>query len=83
MPELLESTTSRDLAELRAYELTNGPIGSQYSDDILAAIHEQLQQVCRLLIAQGAEDEDDIPDLHRYPRTYEMFQLDLEDDDGS
>lgn len=81
MPELLASVTSRDLAELRAYELVNGPIDSQYSDDLLAAIHEQLQQVCRLLIAQGADEDDDIPDVHRYPRTYEMFEL--EADDGS
>lgn len=81
MPELLASVTSRDLAELRAYELVHGTVDSQYSDDLLASIHEQLQQVCRLLIAQGAEEEDEIPEIHPYPRTYQMFQL--EEDDGS
>lgn len=73
--------SSRELAEYRAYELVNGQVDSQYSDDLLAAIHEQLQQVCRLLIAQGADDEDDIPDINPYPRTWQMFNI-LGDTDG-
>jgi hypothetical protein len=78
---LLERTTSQELSELRAYETVNGPIGPQYVESVLAAIQEQLQEVCRLLIAQGVEDEDDVPDLHHYPRPYELYNL--EEPDGS
>lgn len=78
----MESTTSTELAELRAYELVNGPIGSQYSDDALAAIHEQLQQVCRLLVAQNAEDEDDIPQFHPFPRARAVYDS-WEEENGS
>jgi hypothetical protein len=84
VPELLESVTSQELAELRAYEIVNGPIGStQYADEALASIHELLQQIARLLMAQNAEDEDDIPPLVPYPRPADIFTLQEDDDDGS
>lgn len=70
---MLARVTSRELAELKAYELFNGPIGKdEYTHDVLAAIHEQLQQIGRLLIAQNASDEDEIPDIAHYPRSREV-----------
>ena len=80
---MLESVTSQELAELRAYEIVNGPIGStEYADEALASIHEVLQQIARLLMAQSADDEDDIPPLVRFPRPTDIFGLG-DDDDGS
>ena len=41
-----------------------------------------LQQVCRLLVAQGAESESQIPPLQPYPRPSVLFeQLMIEEDE--
>lgn len=77
---MLGSVSSRELTELRAYEMVNGPIGSQYSEEILGDIHEQLQNLGRLLIAQTAEDADDIPPVHRYPRPWEVWEQGMGED---
>lgn len=71
---MLRSVTSRELAEWRAYEFVNGPVGPQYEQEALASIHEMLQQVARLLVAQNAKDEDDIPAIVRYPRPFDVFR---------
>lgn len=64
-----------------AYEIANGPIGGRYSEEALASIQEQLQHVCRVLIAQGVEDDDEIPKLKPYPRPGAVYGS--EADDGS
>jgi hypothetical protein len=71
--EFLESHTSRDLAELRAYELRYGPIGPQYQLEVLASIHEQLQKLTSTVWAVNIEDPDDAPEVVHYPRPYEVF----------
>ena len=69
--ELLERFDSLELAQWRAYELALGPIGRQYSEGALAAIHEQLQTVCYLL---GAQAEDNpVPEPQHFPRPDEVF----------
>lgn len=72
---MLASVTSREIAEWRAYERLNGPIGSSaYQEEALASMHEMLQHLARILIAQNVEDEDDIPDISHYPRPFEFMQ---------
>lgn len=71
---MLRSVTSVELAEWRAYEQLNGPTGPQYEQQALAEIQEMLQHVCRLLVAQSAEDEDDIPAVQHYPRPNELYK---------
>lgn len=72
--DMLRSVTSVELTEWRAYEYLNGPLGPGYEQNALAEIHEMLQNVCRLLVAQNVEDEDDIPDVEHYPRPHEVFK---------
>lgn len=71
--ELLETVSSRDLAELRAYERLNGPIGPQYIQESLACMHEQLQRIVAAVYAVNVKDEDDIPEVVAYPRPPEIF----------
>lgn len=76
--EMLETVSSEELAELRAYEYINGPIGPQYVQETMAALHEQLQRIVSTLIAVNTKDEDDIPDVMTYPRPYEIYKHDGE-----
>lgn len=76
--ELLDTVSSEELAELRAYEYINGPIGPQYVQETLAALHEQLQRVVSTIIAVNTKDEDDIPNVASYPRPYEIYKSDGE-----
>lgn len=69
---MLASLNSREISEWRAYELTNGPVGAQYEQNALAEIHEMLQQLARILIAQHANDQDDIPSIQHFPRPNEL-----------
>jgi hypothetical protein len=73
--ELLATHTSAELTELRAYERKNGPIGAQYMEEALAAIHEQIQRVVSAIVAGNVKDEDDIPEVVHFPRPYEVFNL--------
>lgn len=70
----MESVDSRQLAEWQAYELVNGRIGGHFTEDALAAIHEMLQQIARILIAQNIEHKEDIPDLTKYPRPQDALE---------
>lgn len=68
---MLTRMTSRDVAEWRAFEIVNGPVDSGWRDDVLAAIHEQLQQISHLTGAAHFTDEDNdnpVPTPERYPR---------------
>lgn len=77
--ELLERFDSLELAQWRAYEIALGPIGRQYSEGTLAAIHEQLQTVAYLLGAQAGDDNPVTPPKH-FPRPDEVFLPDGEAD---
>lgn len=72
---MLETVTSEELAELRAYERINGPIGPHYMQEVLAAMHEQLQRIVSTVVAVNTpeKDEDNIPEVLRYPRPPEVF----------
>jgi len=65
---MLRSLSSVEIAEWRAYELLNGPLGSSYEQNALASIHEMVQQLCRVMIAVNSEDSSGVPDIVRYPR---------------
>lgn len=74
--EFLACHTSADLAELRAYEVVNGPIGQVYEREAFAALHDQMQRVCSILIAVNSKDPEDAPDVLRYPRSHEVYTFD-------
>lgn len=59
--QLLSCISSRELTEWQAYEQATGPLGSRYSDDVLAAIHEQLQISNRMYGEQFEENMVPIP----------------------
>lgn len=67
-----------DLAEWAAYERYAGPIDASYDREVLAAMHEQLQMMNRLLGAAHFTDEkhsdNPVPEPKRYPRPYELHQ---------
>jgi hypothetical protein len=50
--QLLLTVSSKELAEWQAFEVVNGPIGREYSDDMLACIHEMLQVIAYTTGAQ-------------------------------
>lgn len=77
--EMLACHSSTALTELRAYEMKNGPIGSQYEREALAAIHEQLQRLVSTLISVNVEDEDDVPPIVHFPRPHEIFNQEEEE----
>lgn len=84
--ELLSRTSSIELTEWQAYERAFGPLGKQYSDDMLAQIHEQLQLMAKLLGAALVDDanKNPIPNPQRVPRPPDLFkQPDDEEDDES
>lgn len=64
---------SYELAQWRAFERVNGPLGHQYSDDMLANIHEQLQ-ACQFILGRlSAGDESPVPMPHRVLRPHEVM----------
>lgn len=83
MSEMLADTTSYELSELAAYELINGPIGGRYSEELLADIHQQLQRVCSILIAQHVEHEQQVPQPQRYPRPHDVLDHLIEGDEDA
>jgi hypothetical protein len=77
---LLVRISSHEIAEWQAYERAFGPIGSAYGDDVLAAIHEQLQTVCFLLGAQMEENPMPVP--QRVKRPMQLYLVNDDDDDS-
>lgn len=80
MEGLLSRISSYELSEWMAYEKAAGPLGRQYSDDMLANIHEILQSLLRLTGAQWGDDNPVPPPL-RLKRPLEIFLPDDEDDE--
>lgn len=76
--EVLARHTSRELAEWAAYERFAGPIDPGYEREALAAIHEQLQYMNRLLGAAHFTDKKNpnnpAPEPEHYPRPRELFE---------
>jgi hypothetical protein len=71
--------TSLEIAEWLAYERFAGPVDRSYDREALAAIHEQLQIMNRLLGAAHFTDEkknkqNPVPEPERYPRPHELYQ---------
>ncbi len=70
--------TSRQIAEWLAYERFAGPIDRSYDRDVLAAMHEQLQYLCRLIGAAHFTDRkhpnNPVPEPQHYPRAHELYQ---------
>lgn len=75
--EMLSRMSSYEVTEWRAYELATGPLGSQFSDDVLAAIHEQLQFANRMAGEQF--EENPAPPIRSVKRPSEVFDLSEEE----
>lgn len=56
-----------------AFERVNGPLGRQYSDDMLANIHEQLQAVQFILGRMSAGEDSPVEPPHRVLRAHEVL----------
>lgn len=70
--ELLSTVDSFELSEWIAYEKAFGPLGNDYTHEVLASMHE-LQQA--LLHLYGAQlERNPIPVPKRFPRPDEAFQ---------
>jgi hypothetical protein len=78
--EVLERHTSKELAELRAYEMVYGSIGQSFEREALASIHEALQHIARILIAANSEEGAQLPEIIEYPRP--GIPESEDDDDG-
>ncbi len=77
---MLEKVSSYELAEWMAFEKVNGPLGSQYSDDMMANVHEQLQAIQFILGRMSAGKESPVPPPHRLRRPHEVMREPAEPD---
>lgn len=71
--EMLRRMSSYEVTEWRAYELATGPLGREYSDDMLAAIHEQMQFANKMAGEQF--EENPAPAIKHVRRPKEVFDL--------
>jgi hypothetical protein len=69
--EMLERISSYELTEWAAYEMKNGPLGSQWRDDMTASIHELLQANNYLTGASGGK-KNPVPKPKAVPRPWEL-----------
>jgi hypothetical protein len=81
--ELLATHTARELSEWQAFDRVHG-FGDARLEDVLAAIHEQLQLTNHLLGAAHFTPEDEpeenpVPPPERYPRGGDPPKEDPED----
>lgn len=81
----LEHISSLELTEWQAFESLNGPLNTEWSDETLAALHEQLQRLSRIQGAAHFTDrkhrKNPVPEPKHYPRPHEMFVKEGEDRD--
>jgi hypothetical protein len=76
--------TSREISQWVAYEQVAGPLGSRYSDDMLAAIHEQLQRLTQLtgaLFVVWGGGDNPAADPEKVKRPHEVFVKPLPPED--
>lgn len=71
--ELLTRVSSYELTQWMAFERVNGPLGRQYSEDMLANIHEQLQAIQFILGRMSAGEDSPVPAPHRMLRPHEVL----------
>lgn len=71
--ELLTKISSYELTQWIAFERVNGPLGPQYSNDMLANIHEQLQAVQFILGRMSAGEDSPVPQPHKMLRAHEVL----------
>lgn len=70
--EMLDRISAKEVSEWMAYEKATGPLGHQYSDDLLAHIHEQLQNLSYITGAQYEDNPAGLP--KRIPRPYQIHE---------
>lgn len=78
----LARISSWELSEWEAYEREYGPINDRWRDDILALVHEQLQQLNRLTGAAhftGKGHRNPVPEPRKVPRPWRIHD---DDDEG-
>lgn len=71
--EMLERITSPELTEWEAYERAYGPLGSVYSENKLAELHELMQA---LLLSFSTEENKGT--VKRQPRPHEVWEAMVE-----
>lgn len=68
---------SREYSQWMAFERAHGPINGEWSEEALASIQEQLQQLSYLLSQAKFTDKTHrrgpVPKPERYPRPYESL----------
>lgn len=74
---MLQEMDSLEYSRWIAFERVYGPIGGQWTEDAIAALHEQLQQISYLLgqahFADKQSKKGPIKKPERYPRPYEAL----------
>lgn len=69
---------SREYSQWMAFERAYGPVGNEWSDEALASIQEQLQQLSYLLSQAKFTDKTHrkgpVPKPERFPRPYESVK---------
>lgn len=78
---MLECIDSYEISEWMAYEKAFGPIGPDYRDRALAAIHTQIRQLCIMygqVHTDGDFDADDIPII---PMPDEIYKSDFPEEE--
>lgn len=81
--ELLVTVSSHELAEWMAYERVTGPIGPDWRDNAMAAIHDQLSLLCNLTGAAHWGDDNPVKDIAKIPRPSEVTGEDEEEEKSS
>jgi hypothetical protein len=75
--EMLHSMSSMEYSQWMAFERAHGPIGDEWSNEALAQIQEQLQQLSYLLSQAKFTDKTHrkgpVPKPERFPRPYESL----------
>lgn len=82
---MLARISSRELSEWEAYERYAGPLGTAYGDEVMAALHEQIQRLNRLQGAAHFTDrnhkKNPVPEPKAYPRPYEIYPSNRDEPD--
>lgn len=68
----MKHVDSHELTEWQAYEQYTGPLGQNYTNEVLAGIHELLQATNKLLGAKFKKNP--VPDPKPYPRPFQIAE---------
>lgn len=83
MREMLEHVDSYEIGEWMAYERAFGPIGSDWSDAALMAIHSQLAVLNKMTGAAHFGENNPVQgDMPMLPKPSEFYLKSDEDPDG-